>query len=159
MKNDKEKGIFLIEVLTALGIFSIFMSLTVPLINGSIKIKNTARKELRYNRNFSFILENIQKEIRNNLYVKILDNEKGIELVNNIYENGKVKECKTIYEFIGSDFPIGNMYRYVIKDGEENLKKDIIFENIRGRFFQEDGFIKLRISYTIFGKEEEYICR
>lgn len=46
MKKDRKKGIFLLEAVISLGIFAVFMSLTLPFVKQSLQIKNTVRKEL-----------------------------------------------------------------------------------------------------------------
>ena len=155
-KIIKNKGIFLIEAVISLGIFAIFMSLTLPLIKDSIRVRNIVKKEIRYNRNFISIMENIKKELENNEEIKILDNGNRVEIIKKIYEKQEEKTLKIVYRFSGSNY--GSQFlRYVVINNER-FKDDIVFENIKGKFFEEDGFIKIKISYKTL-KEEEYIWR
>lgn len=155
-KIIKNKGIFLIEAVISLGIFAIFMSLTLPLIKDSIRVRNIVKKEIRYNRNFISVMENIKKELENSEEIKILDNGNRIEIIKKIYEKQEEKTLKIVYRFSGSNY--GSQFlRYVVINNER-FKDDIVFENIKGKFFEEDGFIKIKISYKTL-KEEEYIWR
>lgn len=155
-KIIKNKGIFLIEAVISLGIFAIFMSLTLPLIKDSIRVRNIVKKEIRYNRNFISVMENIKKELENSEEIKILDNGNRVEIVKKIYEKQEEKTLKIVYRFSGSNY--GSQFlRYVVINNER-FKDDIVFENIKGKFFEEDGFIKIKISYKTL-KEEEYIWR
>ena len=85
MKKDRKKGIFLLEAVISLGIFAVFMSLTLPFVKQSLQIKNTVRKELRYNRNFIYVIENIRQETENFSEINILPDGKGIEGIQEIY--------------------------------------------------------------------------
>lgn len=155
-KIIKNKGIFLIEAVISLGIFAIFMSLTLPLIKDSIRVRNIVKKEIRYNRNFISVMENIKKELENSEEIKILDNGNRIEIIKKIYEKQEEKTLKIVYRFSGSNY--GSQFlRYVVINNER-FKDDIVFENIKGKFFEEDGFIKIKISYKTL-KEEEFIWR
>lgn len=155
-KIIKNKGIFLIEAVISLGIFAIFMSLTLPLIKDSIRVRNIVKKEIRYNRNFISVMENIKKELENSEEIKILDNGNRVEIIKKIYEKQEEKTLKIVYRFSGSNY--GSQFlRYVVINNER-FKDDIVFENIKGKFFEEDGFIKIKISYKTL-KEEEYIWR
>lgn len=155
-KIIKNKGIFLIEAVISLGIFAIFMSLTLPLIKDSIRVRNIVKKEIRYNRNFISVMENIKKELENSEEIKILDNGNRVEIIKKIYEKQEEKTLKIVYRFSGSNY--GSQFlRYIIINNER-FKDDIVFENIKGKFFEEDGFIKIKISYKTL-KEEEYIWR
>lgn len=154
--KEKRKGIFLLEGVIVAGIFAVFMSFALPFIKQSINLKNTLRKELRYNRNFIYVIENIRREAENFKEINILSDGKGIEGIQEIYQNGKYKKIKTVYKFTGSMY--GSQFvRYVVVNGEK-FKDDIVFEKIKGKFFEEDGFIKLKIAYKI-SKEEEYIWK
>ena len=153
-KIIKNKGIFLIEAVISLGIFAIFMSLTLPLIKDSIRVRNIIKKEIRYNRNFISVMENIKKELENSEEIKILDNGNKVEIIKKIYEKQEEKTLKIVYKFSGSNY--GSQFlRYVVINNER-FKDDIVFENIKGKFFEEDGFIKIKISYKTL-KEEEYV--
>lgn len=155
-KIIKNKGIFLIEAVISLGIFAIFMSFTLPLIKDSIRVRNIVKKEIRYNRNFISVMENIKKELENSEEIKILDNGNRVEIIKKIYEKQEEKTLKIVYRFSGSNY--GSQFlRYVVINNER-FKDDIVFENIKGKFFEEDGFIKIKISYKTL-KEEEYIWR
>lgn len=156
MKKDRKKGIFLLEAVISLGIFAVFMSFTLPFVKQSLQIKNTVRKELRYNRNFIYVIENIRQEAENFKEINILSDGKGIEGIQEIYQNGKYKKIKTVYKFTGSMYG-SQLIRYVVVNGEK-FKDDIVFEKVNGKFFEEDGFIKLKIAYKI-SKEEEYIWK
>lgn len=156
MKKDRKKGIFLLEAVISLGIFAVFMSLTLPFVKQSLQIKNTVRKELRYNRNFIYVIENIRQETENFSEINILPDGKGIEGIHEIYQNGKYKKIKTVYKFTGYMYG-SQLIRYVVVNGEK-FKDDIVFEKVKGKFFEEDGFIKLKIAYKI-SKEEEYIWK
>lgn len=92
MKKDRKKGIFLLEIVISLGIFAMFISLALPFVKQSLRIKNTVRKELRYNRNFIYVIENIRREAENFKEINILSDGKGIEGIQEIYQNGKYKK-------------------------------------------------------------------
>lgn len=156
MKENRKRGFFLLEAVISLGIFAIFMSISSPFIKNSIEIKNIVRKELRYNRNFIYVINNIRREIKNLSEVKIFSNGLGIEGTKNIWEDGKYKKKKIVYKFTGSMYG-SQLIRYVIIDGQK-FKDDIVFEFVKGKFFEEDGFIKLSIGYKVL-KEEEYIWK
>ncbi|WP_300393092.1 type II secretion system protein [Fusobacterium sp.] len=152
----KNKGMFLTEAIICMGIFSIFMSLTFPLIRESIRIRSVVRKELRYNRNFMYIMDNIKKEVENSEEIEISKDGKILEITKNIFEKDKNKKMRVVYKFTGSIYG-SRLLRYVTIDGQK-LKDDIVFETVKGKFFEEDGFIKVRISYKT-SKEEEYIWK
>ena len=156
MKKDRKKGIFLLEAAISLGIFAVFMSLTLPFVKQSLKIKNTVRKELRYNRNFIYVIENIRRETENFSEINILPDGNGVEGIQEIYKNGEYKKIKTVYKFTGAMYG-SQLVRYVVVNGEK-FKDDIVFEKVKGKFSEEDGFIKLKIAYKI-SKEEEYIWK
>lgn len=152
----KNKGMFLTDAIICMGIFSIFMSLTFPLIKESIRIRGVVRKELRYNRNFMYIMDNIKKEVENSEKIEILKDGQILEITKNIFEKDKNKKMRVVYKFTGSIYG-SRLLRYVTIDGQK-LKDDIVFETVKGKFFEEDGFIKVRILYKT-SKEEEYIWK
>ncbi len=153
--KEKRKGFFLLEGVIVAGIFAVFMSFALPFIKQSINLKNTVRKELRYNRNFIYVMENINREIKNSREIKILNDGK-LEAIKDIYEDGECKTIKVVYYFTGKEYG-SSFIRYTVVDGQR-LKDDIVFESVKGKFFEEDGFIKLRIAYKT-SKEEEYIWK
>lgn len=102
------------------------------------------------------MIENIRREAENFKEINILPDGKGIEGIQEIYQNGKYKKIKTVYKFTGSMYG-SQLIRYVVVNGEK-FKDDIVFEKVKGKFFEEDGFIKLKIAYKI-SKEEEYIWK
>lgn len=52
MKSFNKKGIFLLEGIIVLGIFAIFISISLPMIKNSILIKSIIKSEVAYNRDF-----------------------------------------------------------------------------------------------------------
>lgn len=125
-EKEKRKGIVLLEGIVTAGLFSIFIALTLPLIKQSIRIKNTVRNELRYDRNFIFVMENINDEIKNSGEIKILDDGKKIEIQ-------KEENKKIVYYFTGTGYG-SNFIRYTVENGVK-LKDDIVFEAVKGKFF------------------------
>ena len=101
--KEKRKGIFLLEGVIVAGIFAVFMSFALPFIKQSINLKNTVRKELRYNRNFIYVMENINREIKNSREIKILNDGK-LEAIKDIYEDGECKTIKVVYYFTGKEY-------------------------------------------------------
>ena len=83
--NKKRKGFLLIEAVAVLGITSLFISITAPVIKNSIEIKTTVVNEVRYERNFLHIMKNINRELKSAYEINIL-------------ENGS--RCEALYKFI-----------------------------------------------------------
>lgn len=158
MKTERKKGVFLIETLTALGIFAVFMSLTAPFIKGSLTVKNTVRDELRHKRNFIYVMENIRKEIENSSYIEISQDGNRLDAVNYTYKNGEYKETRAVYKFTEENTYGRRFLRYPVVNGIKG-KDDVIFQTVKGEFFQEDGFIKMKISDKYLVQEEEYVLR
>lgn len=149
MKYKKDNGFLMIEAAAALGIISIFMSMTAPVIKNSIELRNAAAAEIRYGRNYLSVIQGINKEIENADSITILNSGSRLELINKIYENKKISEKRIIYYFT-----INKLKRYSSVDMAEQ-KEDIVLENVKGLFFEEDSFIKLKIKYK--NREEEYV--
>lgn len=149
--NKKRKGFLLIEAVAVLGITSLFISITAPVIKNSIEIKTTVVNEVRYERNFLHIMENINRELKSAYEINILENGSRCEALYKIYSDGDIKDKKVIYYFF-----VRELRRYISTDMEEK-KDDIVLENVDGKFFRENDFIKLRIKYK--NREEEYVYR
>lgn len=152
MKNFNKKGIFLLEGIIVLGIFAIFISISLPVIKNSILIKSIIKSEVTYNRNFVSVMDSINREIKNYNELNIEDRGNQLTIINNIYKEGKYIQNKVRYYF-GSDRTLRR------KEVIDNIskKEESILEDVKGNFFEEDGFIKLKIKYK--NKEEEYVYR
>lgn len=151
----KKKGFFLMEEIIVLTIFSLLISITLPMIKNSLKIKRIIKKEIKYNRNFIYIMENILEEIKNSKRITILKNGNQILIEKNILENEKLKTIKIYYTFIGSY--LGKQFIRKVYKNEKFFKDDIVYDNVTGHFFEEDGYIKLKIIYN--QHKEEYIWK
>lgn len=149
--SKKKKGFLMLETAAALGIISLFVSMTAPVVKNSIEIKNTAVNEARYGRNFLFIMENINRELDSAYEINILSGGEKGEALYKIYQEGKVKDKKIIYYFSDRE-----LRRYTSTDMEEQ-KDDIVLENVSGKFFRENDFVKLKIMYK--NREEEYVYK
>lgn len=149
--NKKRKGFLLIEAVAVLGIASLFISMTAPVIKNSIEIKTAVVNEARYERNFLHIMENINRELKSAYEINILKNGSRCEALYKIYSGGEIKDKKVVYYF-----SVRELRRYTsVNMGEQ--KDDIVLENVKGEFFRENDFIKLRIKYK--NREEEYVYR
>lgn len=151
MKFKRKRGFLLLETITALGIFTIFLVMCSSVIKNSITIKNIVITEARYSRNFAGIIENVNREINGFSEVLISEKENKLEALSNIYENEKIKTKKVVYYFT-----VNELRRYTSIDMEQQ-KDDIVLENVKGKFFREDEFIKMKIKYK--NREEEYVYK
>lgn len=152
----KKKGFFLLEELMILTIFSIFLKISFPLIKNTLRIKKHVEKEIKYNRNFIYTIENILKESENCDEIKILDDGEKLLVRKKIYEDNIPKNLKIYYYFYGSF--LGKRFVRKVFIDKHFSKNDILFDNVTGNFFEEDNFIKLKIKYDR-NKEEEYIWK
>lgn len=151
MNIKRKRGFLLLEAITALGIFTIFLVICSSVIKNSITIKNIVITEARYSRNFAGIIENVNREINGFSEVLISEKENKLEALSNIYENEKIKTKKVVYYFT-----VNELRRYTSIDMEQQ-KDDIVLENVKGKFFREDEFIKMKIKYK--NREEEYVYK
>ena len=152
MKDFNRKGIFLLEGVIVLGIFAIFISISLPMIKNSILIKSIIKSEIAYNRNFTSVMNSISREIKNYSELNIEDRGNQLTIINNIYKEGKYIQNKVRYYFVSDR----TLRRKEIIDNISK-KEESILEDVKGNFFEEDGFIKLKIKYK--NKEEEYVYR
>lgn len=150
----KNTGFFLMEGLVALGIFSIFLSLTLPLIKTSLKLKTIVKREAKYNRNFYFLMDDIQNEIKNSSKVYLSKDKKCLTIEK--YYDYDFKKMKINYCF--KDFLWSKEFTRTIQTKDTKFKEELLFRNIKGRFFIEDGFIKMRMKVQK-NREEEYIWK
>lgn len=151
MKRGKDKGFLIIEAVAAIWIFTIFLSMIVPVIKNSIKIKNSVLDEIRYERNFVHVIEKMNEELRNADSIERSDKDEGIKGVYQNYQNGVLSEKYIVYYFSSSM----ELRRYI--NAETQNKADILIKDIQGKFFEENGLIKMRTKYK--KREEEYVYR
>ena len=150
MKREKDKGFLIIEAVAAIWIFTIFLSMIVPVIKNSIKIKNSVLDEIRYERNFVHVIEKMNEELRNADSIERSDRDGGIKGIYESYQNDVLTKKYIIYYFSTSE-----LLRYI--NSEEQNKADILIKDIQGKFFEENGLIKMRTKYK--KREEEYVYR
>lgn len=149
----KNKGFLMIEVVAGIWILAVFISMTAPMIKNSLKIKKSVIDETRYERNFLNVIEKMNEEINEAHEIWLRDDKKGIRALYYIYnKNDGTVSIKSIVHYFSDNF---ELRRYT--DTEAESKSDILIEDIKGNFFQEDGFIKLKTKYK--NREEEYVYR
>ena len=151
MKRGKNKGFLIIEAVAAIWIFTIFLSMIVPVIKNSIKIKNSVLDEIRYERNFVHVIEKMNEELRNADSIEKSDRDGGIKGIYQSYQNDVLTEKYIVYYFSESL----ELKRYV--NAETQNKADILIKDIEGKFFEEEGMIKMKVKYK--NREEEYVYR
>lgn len=149
----KNKGFLMIEAVAGIWILAVFISMTAPMIKNSLKIKKSVIDETRYERNFLNVIEKMNEEINEAHEIWLRDDKKGIRALYYIYnKNDGTVSIKSIVHYFSDNF---ELRRYT--DTEAESKSDILIEDIKGNFFQEDGFIKLKTKYK--NREEEYVYR
>lgn len=151
MYMNRNKGFLMIEAVATIWIFTIFISLMCPIIKNSMKIKRSVIDEARYERNFLNVIEKMNEELNNAQEIRVRNANK-ISAIYYIYrDNGEISEKDIVYYFSEEL----KLKRYL---AENSLgKEDILIEDVRGNFFQEDEFIKLKINYK--NRDEEYVYK
>lgn len=151
MYMNRNKGFLMIEAVATIWIFTIFISLMCPIIKNSIKIKRSVIDEARYERNFLNVIEKMNEELNNAQEIRLRNANKISAIYYNYSDDGEVSEKDIVYYFSEEL----KLKRYL---AENSLgKEDILIEDIRGNFFQEDEFIKLKINYK--NRDEEYVYK
>lgn len=141
----------MIEAVATIWIFTIFISLMCPIIKNSMKIKRSVIDEARYERNFLNVIEKMNEELNNAQEIRMRNANKISAIYYNYNDDGEISEKDIVYYFSEEL----KLKRYL---AENSLgKEDILIENVRGNFFQEDEFIKLKINYK--NRDEEYVYK
>lgn len=151
MYMNRNKGFLMIEAVATIWIFTIFISLMCPIIKNSIKIKRSVIDEARYERNFLNVIEKMNEELNNAQEIRLRNANKISAIYYNYSDDGEISEKDIVYYFSEEL----KLKRYL---AENSLgKEDILIEDVRGNFFQEDEFIKLKINYK--NRDEEYVYK
>lgn len=151
MYMNRNKGFLMVEAVATIWIFTIFISLMCPIIKNSIKIKRSVIDEARYERNFLNVIEKMNEELNNAQEIRLRNANKISAIYYNYSDDGEISEKDIVYYFSEEM----KLKRYL---AENSLgKEDILIEDVRGNFFQEDEFIKLKINYK--NRDEEYVYK